>query len=157
MCDLTIRRQSGWLELCEDDSTDPADELRLQNLTVVIDQVVETTSGDFATARTMLEQMPAEPDGGGDNHSSPGPFFHEIGELKLMAEVRPEAATLGKSRAELQAHEHETRRKAVAAACATQLEAFMSPPPALFPMTPRPRGKLVAYFSCREKRAAAAR
>ncbi|KAJ7144477.1 hypothetical protein C8R44DRAFT_759998 [Mycena epipterygia] len=163
MCDLTTRRLSGRLELCEDDDNDAAEGLRLQNLTVAIDQVVETTSGDFAAARAVLERMPVGQDGVGDSdsnltstiHSSPDLFFHEIGELELMTEVRTEAATLGRDQADRRAHEHETRRKAVAAARAAQLEAFMCAHPALFPMTPRPRGKLVAYFAWREERAAA--
>jgi hypothetical protein len=153
------------LELCyEDDDNDAAEGLPPQNLTVMIDQVVETTSGDFAAARAVLERMLAGRDGDDSDsnltsviHSSPDLFFHEIGELELMAAVRTEAAALGKNQAERQAHEHETRRKAVAAACAAQLEAFMCAHPALFPMTPRPRGKLVAYFAWREERAAVAR
>ncbi|KAJ7265020.1 hypothetical protein C8J57DRAFT_1330671 [Mycena rebaudengoi] len=161
MCDLTTRRLSGRLELCEDDDNDAAEGLRLQNLTVAIDQVVETTSGDFAAARAVLDRMPGGREGGGDSDSnltstSPDLFFHEIGELELMAEVRTEAAALAENQAEGRAHEHETRRKAVAAARAAQLEAFMCAHPALFPMTPRPRGKLVAYFAWREAREAAA-
>ncbi|KAJ7465581.1 hypothetical protein FB451DRAFT_1561379 [Mycena latifolia] len=165
MCDLTTRRLSGRLELCyEDDENDAAEGLRLENLTVAIDQVVETISGDFAAARAVLERMPVGRGGGDDSdsnlsstiHSSPDLFFHEVGELELMAEVRTEAATLHKNQAERQAREHETRRKAVAAARAAQLEAFMCAHPALFPMTPRPRGKLVSYFAWKEERAAAA-
>ncbi|KAJ7621754.1 hypothetical protein DFH06DRAFT_1341081 [Mycena polygramma] len=133
-CDLTTRRLSGELELrCEE-------EQGLKNLTVAIDQVVETTGDDFTAARAMLERMVASDSG---VQSSPDRFFHEIGELELMEEVRTEVG------------EHETRRKAVAAARATQLETFMRAHSALFPMTPRPRGKLDAYFTWREKRGAA--
>ncbi|KAJ6553088.1 hypothetical protein B0H19DRAFT_1155602 [Mycena capillaripes] len=162
MCDLTTRRLSGRLELRDEDDDHDAAEGPLQNLTVAIDQVVETTSGDFAAARAVLERMPAGRDGDGDGnltstiHSSPDRFFHEIGELELMEEVRTEAGPLGKNQAELQAHKHETRRKVVAAARAAQLETFMRAHPALFPMTPRPRGKLDAYFSWKEGRAASA-
>ncbi|KAJ6553107.1 hypothetical protein B0H19DRAFT_1155661 [Mycena capillaripes] len=164
MCDLTTRRLSGRLELRGEDDDNDAAEGPLQNLTVAIDQVVETTNGNFAAARAVLEQMPAGRDGGGDSdsnltstvHSSSDVFFHEIGELELMEEVRTEAGAMGKNQAELQAHEHETRRKIVAAARAAQLEAFMRTHPALFPMTPQPRGKLDAYFSWKEERAAAA-
>ncbi|KAJ7913202.1 hypothetical protein B0H13DRAFT_2471034 [Mycena leptocephala] len=158
MSDLTTRRLSGRLELHYEDDNDAADGLRLQNLTVAIDQVVETTAGDFAASRAVLEQMQAGRDGGGHSNSnltsSPDLFFHEIGELELMAEVRTEAATI--DQAEHHAHEHETRRKALAAALAAQLEAFMREHPALFPTTPRPRGKLSAYFAWRKDRAAAA-
>ncbi|KAF8143823.1 hypothetical protein K438DRAFT_1875262 [Mycena galopus ATCC 62051] len=146
MCDLTTRRLSARLEL--------EDDLRLQNPTVAIDQVVETTGGDFAAARAVLEQM----NGAGDSDSilisTPDLFFHEIGELELMEEVRTEVPA---DQAEHQAHEHEKRRVAVAGARAAQLDAFMAAHPALFPMTPRPRGKLVAYFDWREERTAAAR
>ncbi|KAJ7453274.1 hypothetical protein B0H11DRAFT_277926 [Mycena galericulata] len=160
MSDLTTRRLSGRLELRNEDDydNDAAEGLRLQNLAVAIDQVVETISGDFAAARAVLERMPAGRDGGGGGgtiHSSPDLFFHEIGELELMEEVRTEAAALGKNQAEHQVHEHETRRNAVAAARAAQLEAFMRTHPALFPMTPRPRGKLSAYYAWREERASA--
>jgi hypothetical protein len=89
----------------------------------------------------------------------PDLFFHEIGELELMAEVHtePRENSLSTSfEADRQAHAHETRRKAVAAACAAQLEAFMCAHPALFPITPRPCGKLNAYFAWKEERAAAA-
>ncbi|KAJ7180118.1 hypothetical protein C8R43DRAFT_388403 [Mycena crocata] len=152
MSDLTTRRLSGRLELRYDSEEDD-NNARLHNLTVAIDQVVETTSGDFAAARAVLERMPTGRDIGGDQesslasiiHSSPDFFFHEIGELELVAEVRTEAT---------EAHEHETRRKAVAAARAAQLETFMYAHPALFPMTPRPRGKLNAYAAWREEKAA---
>ncbi|KAJ7030031.1 hypothetical protein C8F04DRAFT_741054 [Mycena alexandri] len=153
MSDLTTRRLSGRLELHYEDGNDVADELQLQNLTVAIDQVVETTAGDFAASRAVLEQMQAGRDGGGV-HNSPDLFFHEIGELELMTEVRTEAAAIGNNQAEHHTREHETRRKAVAGARAAQLEAFMRAHPALFPMTPRPRGKLNAYFSWRKDRAA---
>jgi hypothetical protein len=74
-------------------------------------------------------------------HTSSDIFFHEIGELELMAEVRTEAVALDKNQAEHQAHEHEARQKAVAAARGAQLETFMCAHPALFPMTPQPRGR----------------
>ncbi|KAJ7637366.1 hypothetical protein DFH06DRAFT_1138978 [Mycena polygramma] len=153
MCDLTTRRLSGKLELRYEDDGDKiaAQPLRLQNLTVAIDQVVETASGDFAAARAILERM----DGSRDStmRSSSEFFFHEIGELEHMEEVRTEAASLTEKD---QAHEHETRRKAVAAARAAQLESFMRAHPAVFPMTPPPRGKLAAYFAWRDERAASA-
>jgi hypothetical protein len=157
MSDLTTRRLSGRLELRYEDDKHDNNGAPLQNLTVAIDQVVETTGGDFAAARAVLERMPARRDGGGDGnltiHSSPDLFFHEIGELELMEEVRTEAAALGKSQHE---QEHETRRKAVAAARAAQLEAFMRAHAALFPMTPLPRGKLSAYAAWSKERVVAA-
>ncbi|KAJ7706628.1 hypothetical protein B0H16DRAFT_1634862 [Mycena metata] len=168
MCDLTTRRLAGRLELCADDQKNDID-LALQNLTVAIDQVVETTGGDFAVALAVLERMSAGGgEGEGDNNlknptgmHTPDGFFHEIGELELMAEVRTEAAALdenqNESQAERRTQEHETRRKTIAAKRAAQLEAFMGAHPALFPMTPRPRGKLVAYFAWREERAKAVR
>ncbi|KAJ7442402.1 hypothetical protein B0H11DRAFT_2094497 [Mycena galericulata] len=146
MCDLTTRRLAGRLELrCPDDDCDA-----LRNLTVVIDQVVETPSGDFSAARAVLEGMP----GGGSNlTSSPADvFFHEIGELELMAEVRTEPAAFVDDPEEHQRNAHETRRKAVAGARAAQLEVFMRAHPALFPMTPRPLGKLEAYFAWKDGR-----
>ncbi|KAJ7208798.1 hypothetical protein C8J57DRAFT_1484408 [Mycena rebaudengoi] len=156
MCDLTTRRLSGRLELCEDDDNDAAEGLRLQNLTVAIDQVVETTSGDFAAARAVLDRMPGGREGGKAaataTVTSPAPRRTS----SFTRSVRTEAAALAENQAEGRAHEHETRRKAVATARAAQLEAFMCAHPALFPMTPRPRGKLVAYFAWREARAAAA-
>ncbi|KAJ7021965.1 hypothetical protein C8F04DRAFT_1402624 [Mycena alexandri] len=130
---------------------------------VAIDQVVETTGGDFVAACVALERMSVERDRGGDSnltspiYRSPDLFFHEIGELELMEEVRTEAAALGENGAEQGAQEHEMRRKSVAGARAAQLEVFMRAHPALFPMTPRPRGKLVAYFAWREERAAGVR
>ncbi|KAJ7352310.1 hypothetical protein DFH08DRAFT_84286 [Mycena albidolilacea] len=157
MSDLTTRRLSGRLELRYEDDKNDNNGAPLQNLTVAIDQVVETTGGDFAAARAVLERMPARRDGDGDGnlsiHSSPDLFFHEIGELELMEEVRTEAAAFGKSQHE---QEHETHRKAVAAARAAQLEAFMRAHAALFPMTPRPRGKLSAYAAWSEERVVAA-
>lgn len=80
----------------------------LRNLTVAIDQVVETPSGDFAAARGVLEQMPAGymRDGGStskihtdlDTPPRPDLFFHSIGELELMAEVHtdPPPPSFGK-------------------------------------------------------------
>ncbi|KAJ7104479.1 hypothetical protein B0H15DRAFT_27653 [Mycena belliarum] len=133
--DLTTRRLSGLLELRPEE--DSSKELRLKNLTLAIDQVVET-GGDFAAARTVLERMPAR-DGGDTESSLSSPFFHEIGELELMEEIRTENEA-----------EHETYRRTVAGSRAAQLEAFMRAHPALFPMTPRPRGKLNAYYSWRK-------
>ncbi|KAF8162406.1 hypothetical protein K438DRAFT_1858547 [Mycena galopus ATCC 62051] len=151
MSDLTTRRLSGRLELRDEKNDEPEG---LKNLTVAIDQVVETTGGDFAAARAVLEQIPAGRDGDSNLtrpiHSSPDVFFHEIGELELMEEIRTEGENQDEDK-------HETRRKAVAAARAAQLEAFMRAHPTLFPMTPRPRGKLNAYAAWREERAAAAR
>ncbi|KAJ6466043.1 hypothetical protein C8R47DRAFT_1154281 [Mycena vitilis] len=129
-CDLTTRRLSGELELrCEEESG-------LKNLTVAIDQVIETSNGDFTAARAMLERIATSDS---DVHSRPDLFFHEVGELELMEEVRTEVG------------EHEARRKSVAAVRAAQLETFMRAHPALFPMTPRPRGKLDAYFTRKER------
>ncbi|KAJ7895376.1 hypothetical protein B0H13DRAFT_2523972 [Mycena leptocephala] len=118
MSDLTTRRLSGRLELRYEDDDNAAEGLQLQDLAVAIDQ---------------LERMPAGRDGSGESdgslastiHTSSDIFFHEIGELELMAEVRTEAAALDKNQAEHQAHEHEARRKVVAAACAAQFETFM--------------------------------
>ncbi|KAJ6484509.1 hypothetical protein C8R47DRAFT_556894 [Mycena vitilis] len=155
MCDLTTRRLSGQLELrYEEDEggKNAAGLLRLQDLTVAIDQVVETASGDFAATRAVLERMNMSRDS--TTHSSSEFFFHEIGELEHMEEVRTEAENRTEND---QAHEHERRRKAVAAGRAAQLESFMRAHPALFPVTPPPRGKLAAYFAWREKRASAAR
>jgi hypothetical protein len=181
MCDLTTRRVEGRLEICyedEDDDDNDVDEgPRLRNLTVAIDQVVETPIGDFAAARAVLERILAGRDEGGDNNltntstihtdSSPRPdlFFHEIGELEMMAEVRTEPPVLGENslsksleserRAHSHSHQHshEDKRKIVASARAAQLEAFMCAHPALFPMTPRPCGKLNAYFAWKEAKA----
>jgi hypothetical protein len=195
MCDLTTRRVEGRLEVCyeDDDAADYMDKdkegRRLRNLTVAIDQVVETPSGDFAAAHAVLERILAGRDEGGDSNltststihtdSSPRPdlFFHEIGELEMMAEVSTEAPVLGEnslsksleserrahshSRTHSHAHSHkhshqhshEHKRKIVASARAAQLEAFMCAHPALFPMTPRPCGKLNAYFAWKEAKA----
>ncbi|KAJ7831469.1 hypothetical protein B0H13DRAFT_2431632 [Mycena leptocephala] len=111
----------GRLEVCYEDEdvhddvmdNDIDEGRRLRNLTVAIDQVVETPSGDFAAARAVLERMLAGRTRGRDEgststihtDSSPDLFFHEIGELEMMAE---------------------DKRKTVASARAAQLEAFMS-------------------------------
>jgi hypothetical protein len=197
MCDLTTRRVEGRLELCyEDDHDDHEGKSddndkewqRLRNLTVAIDQVVETPSGDFAATRAVLERMLVGREGGGGDSnltststihtdSSPDLFFHQIGELEMMAEVSTEAPVLGEnslsksleserrahshSRTHSHAHSHEHshqhshehKRKIVASARAAQLEAFMCAHPALFPMTPRPCGKLNAYFAWKEAKA----
>jgi hypothetical protein len=174
MCDLTTRRVEGRLEVCYDsDSEDVHDvhenddnDARLRNLTVAIDQVVETPSGDFAAARGVLGRILDARDGDGcdsnlastvDTDTPPGPdlFFHEIGELELMAEVRtdpdPDPRSFNDKNSLLKSleAEHETRRQTLAATRAAQLEAFMGAHPALFPMTPRPCGKLNAYFAWR--------
>jgi hypothetical protein len=109
----------------------------------------------------VLERIPAGREGDSNLTSTPD-LFHSICELELMAEVRtePREKCLSKSlESYRQAHSpaHETRRKAVTATGATQLEAFMCAHPALFPMTPRPCGKLNAYFAWKEGRAKAAR
>jgi hypothetical protein len=171
MCDLTTRRVEGRLEVCYDESDDKDNEgQRLRNLTVAIDQVVETPRGDFAAARTVLERILGGRDGGGDGSDSdsnltspPDIFFHSIGELELMAEVRtdpdPDPPSFGDKNSlskSLEA-EHKVRRQTLAATRAAQLEAFMGAHPALFPMTPRPCGKLNAYFAWKEGRAKAAR
>jgi hypothetical protein len=189
MCDLTTRRVEGRLEICyedeDDDDNDVDKDARLQNLTVAIDQVVETPSGDFAAARAVLERMLAGHTRGRDEgststihtDSSPDLFFHEVGELEMMAEVRTEAPVHGEnylsksveserrahshshshahahSQSHSHQHSHEDKRKIVASARAAQLEAFMCAHPALFPMTPRPCGKLNAYFAWKEAKA----
>jgi hypothetical protein len=166
MCDLTTRRVEGRLEVCYDPDSEDVHEnddndARLRNLSVAIDQVVETPSGDFAAARAVLERiLDAQDVDGGDSNltdTPPGPnlFFHEIGELELMAEVRtdpdPDPPSFGDENSlskSLEA-EHKVRRQTLAATRAAQLEAFMGAHPALFPMTPRPCGKLNAYFAWR--------
>jgi hypothetical protein len=170
MCDLTTRRVEGRLEVCYDSDSEDVHEnddndARLRNLSVAIDQVVETPSGDFAAARAVLERILGGRDGGGgggsdsdSNLASPsGIFFHEIGELELMAEVRtdpdPDPPSFNNKNSLLKSleAEHETCRQILAATRAAQLEAFMGAHPALFPMTPRPCGKLNAYFAWRGK------
>ncbi|KAJ7222762.1 hypothetical protein B0H12DRAFT_1151148 [Mycena haematopus] len=141
MSDLTTRRLSGKLELRNEDDDSDA----LENLTVVIDQVVETICGDFAAARAVLERNVA-------GNSDKNLFFHEIGEAELMEEIRTEPGAFAENQAEHQANKHDSYRKTVAAARAAQLEAFMRAHPALFPMTPQPRGKLEAYFLWLEER-----
>ncbi|KAK7023301.1 CYTH domain-containing protein [Favolaschia claudopus] len=131
LCDLTTRRMSGELEMEWGGGIVGRNGLKILN--VAIDQVVETTSGDFAAARAALESRGTLPDDA---------FFHEIGELEVMTEVHTEGSE--------QEHVHETRRKEVASTLAEQLDEFMRAHPTLFPMTPRPRGKLVAYFAWRE-------
>jgi hypothetical protein len=103
--------------------------------------------------------------------SLPDLFSHEIGELELelMAEVRTDppppppppsfgANSLSKSQAHSHSHSHahEHHRKTLATARAAQLEAFMRAHSALFPMTPRPCGKLSAYFAWKKGRTKAA-
>jgi hypothetical protein len=135
---------------------------------------VETPSGDFAAARAVLERMLVGHTRGRDEgststiHTDTPPaadfFFHSIGELELMAEVRIDPASFGENQnslsksleSERQAHEHEARRKAIASTRAAQLEAFMSTHPALFPMTPQQCGRLNAFFTWKEGRAKAA-
>ncbi|KAK7051777.1 hypothetical protein R3P38DRAFT_1629681 [Favolaschia claudopus] len=128
LCDLTTRRMSGELELHSKAG-------KLPSLTVAIDQVVETPSGDFAAARAMLERIPGK---------KTDSFFHEIGELEVMTEVRTDAG-------ESQGAKHELRRKEVASALAEELDGFMRAHSELFPMTPRPSGKLIAYFAWKEQ------
>ncbi|KAJ7602822.1 hypothetical protein FB45DRAFT_964698 [Roridomyces roridus] len=139
MCDLTARRLSARVELLAD--AESARDLRDRNLTLAIDQVVETTGGDFEAAQDVLESP--------SKHRSADSFFHEIGELEIMAEARTDAT---EDVTERQDQEHEAVRKAVGATCAAELEAFMHAHPSLFPMTPKPRGKLVAYFAWKESR-----
>ncbi|KAJ7073003.1 hypothetical protein C8F01DRAFT_1076817 [Mycena amicta] len=129
--DLTTRRLSGRLDLQNEDGVG----FKLPNLTVAIDQVVETFRGDFPAARAVLQRN--------NLASSSDLFFHEIGELELMDEVRTDD----------QAPEHEKQRKTVAAEHAKHLEALMRDHPTLFPMTPRPQGKLSAYATWRKDRA----
>ncbi|KAJ7501628.1 hypothetical protein B0H11DRAFT_2188888 [Mycena galericulata] len=150
MCDLTTRRLAGRLELRDNDA------IGMQNLTVAIDQVIETTRGDFAASRAVLEEMPV---GRGANltNASQDVFFHEIGELELMEEVHTEPhplIILLPDPLEYQRHQHEARREYIAGARAAQLDTFMREHAALFPMTPRPRGKLEAYFAWKKERAA---
>ncbi|KAJ7366575.1 hypothetical protein DFH08DRAFT_834846 [Mycena albidolilacea] len=155
MCDLTTRRLESRLELSSSASTEFADDENdagLKNLTVVIDQAIETPRADFAVARSLLERMSAfdELDVASSPTPSPSraPFFsHEIGELEIMQEVRTEGDT-----EEQTTQKHEWRRKTVAGRRAFQLEAFMREHPALFPMEPKPRGKLEAYFTWVEER-----
>ncbi|KAJ7222766.1 hypothetical protein B0H12DRAFT_1224102 [Mycena haematopus] len=146
MSDLTTRRLSGRLELRNEGDDSDA----LEKLTVVIDQVVETIRGYFAAARAVLERNVA-------GNSDKNLFFHEIGEVELMEKICTEPGAFAENQAEHQADEHDLRRKTVAATRAAQLEAFMRAHPALFPMTPQPRGKLEAYFVWLEERAAAAK
>ncbi|KAF7345722.1 hypothetical protein MVEN_01592300 [Mycena venus] len=155
MCDLTTRRLEGRLELSSSASTEFANDENdagLKNLTVVIDQAIETPRADFAIARSLLERMSAfdELDVASSPSPSPScaPFFsHEIGELEIMQEVRTEGDA-----EEQMTQKHEWRRKTVAGRRAFQLEAFMREHPALFPMEPKPRGKLEAYFTWAEER-----
>ncbi|KAF7301218.1 CYTH domain-containing protein [Mycena indigotica] len=130
MCDLTTRRLSSPLPL---DLFPAPTTLPLEQLTVAIDQAVETKSGDFSAACGVLERPPQ-----GFRERE---FFHEIGELELMEQVRTNATE----------DDHEARRKVVAEERAAQLDAFINGYPALFPKTPTPQGKLNAYFAWLER------
>ncbi|KAJ7230368.1 hypothetical protein GGX14DRAFT_582981 [Mycena pura] len=155
MCDLTTRRLESRLELSSSASAEFADDetyAGLKNLTVVIDQAIETPRGDFVVARSLLERMSAFDELDVASSSSPSPsrapcFSHQIGELELMQDVRTEGDA-----EEQTIQKHEWRRKTVAGRRALQLEAFMRAHPALFPMEPKPRGKLEAYFTWAEER-----
>ncbi|KAF7351737.1 Elp3 domain-containing protein [Mycena sanguinolenta] len=136
MCDLTTRRLEGTLFLNEFDNMDAVNGRSgpLDRLTVVMDQVVQTPQGDFPAARTQLEGISTDV-------IPPAMFFHEIGELEVMEEVCTDT---------VDEDEHASHRKTVAARRASQLEAFMLAHPSLFPMDPKPLGKLEAYFSWAE-------
>ncbi|KAJ6463990.1 hypothetical protein C8R45DRAFT_505592 [Mycena sanguinolenta] len=141
--DLTTRRLSGRLELAAPAHTDA-----LPDLTVAIDQVVETR-GDFSGARAVLSDLSSS------RTPTPAQFFHEIGELEVVTEVRTDAdATTkppkptAKTHQAEAAHVHQTHRAARAATLASQLEAFMAAHPGLFPVPRKAgqlRGKLSAY------------
>ncbi|KAJ6460255.1 hypothetical protein C8R45DRAFT_1221124 [Mycena sanguinolenta] len=136
MCDLTTRRLGGTLLLNKVDDVDAAktDAGPLDRPTLVIDQVVATPQADFSSARAELERISTDI----GSSSSPAAFFHQIGELEVMEDVLTHDA--------IDEEVHLKHRKHIASTCASQLEAFMRAHSALFPMEPKPTGKLEAYF-----------
>ncbi|KAJ7077390.1 hypothetical protein B0H15DRAFT_861711 [Mycena belliarum] len=126
MCDLTTRRLEGRVQLAPSVFPDDEDGAGLETLTVVIDQAIETPRAGLAGAPGSFDTLPD------------AAFSHEVGELEIVQEVRTEGDAVEK---------HEAHRKAVAGRRALQLGDFMRAHPALFPMEPKPRGKLEAYFA----------
>ncbi|KAJ6460243.1 hypothetical protein C8R45DRAFT_1221118 [Mycena sanguinolenta] len=152
MCDLTTRRLEGRLEVLPEDG-DNEDHNALRTLAVVIDQVVRTSRGDFPAARAVLERLASSSSPSSSKAALPphtfgfAAFFHEIGELEIVEEVRTSSSSPRENEA---AQEHDLCRKTAAARRAAQLESFMRAHSALFPMEPKPLGKLEAYFAWSE-------
>ncbi|KAF8212794.1 hypothetical protein K438DRAFT_1957396 [Mycena galopus ATCC 62051] len=127
MCDLTTRRLEGRLE--EDGNDENNDALR--TLDIVIDQVVRTPRGDFPAARAMLERLASSSLPSSSASLPPHPFgfaafFHEIGKLEIIQEVRNSSSSLRENEA---AQEHDLCRETVAPRRAAH-ESFMRTPSA---------------------------